>query len=331
MTVRQDDTTPSTGSRFWPWFGRVKTRVFRAAFYKIDNERLDGALEQLLVRIEARKGPDLTESSGKWLERAEQYYTKARQHQDARQLNAAWSAFSAADRALVGCFQPQELLLEAKRVAAEADKKLDGWRRKASASIWPADRTAKWWETRLEPSEVEELRLEVMMIRQMLDDSSDTTYWKHEYQRSQMRRSAQAVVIMLVALVIVMAVVLEQGWDAASDKSLVADLRSLVVVITLGGLGASLSGLLTVSQRNLSEEIPKIRAQWNLIRFRPIIGAVSAIAVVGILQSGIGGLNVEPEAAVIAAFLAGFSERFVSGAVARAGSTLSGESPPTTP
>jgi hypothetical protein len=297
--------------------------VPKRAFYRIDNERLEGALGQFSVRLESLKGLDHAPSTQSWLSQADKYCSQARTHRDTNQLNAAWSALKAAERALVGCLQTYELLIEARRVAAEANKKLEGWRREATDAIWPANTKTQWTRERLEAGGLDDLRLEVMHVRRFIDDAADNMYWKQDYQRSQLRRSAQAVFIMLLTMVVVIAVVLWRGWSVNSGASLVADMRSLVVVIALGGLGASLSGLLTVSQRDLSQAIPEIRAQWMLIRYRPIIGAVSAIAVVGILQSGIGGISVEPEAAVIAAFLAGFSERLVSGAVGRASSALS--------
>jgi len=296
--------------------------LLRGPTHTIDQERLDGALVQLGVRLERMDEAELTPAGGSWKKAAGDYLTKARVHRDRGELNASWSAVSAADRCLVGTLDTDALLIEGARVQAEAGKKLEGWRRGAEESFWPEEADQERWRAKPDPADLGRVRLEVMEVRRLIDESADNLYWKQEYQRVQMVRSAQAVFLMLLTTVVVMAIVLANGWQIDSESGLLEDLSSFVVVVTLGGLGASLSGLVTVSQRDLSQSIPEIRAQWTLIRFRPIIGAASAIGVVAILQSGIGGLSIAPEASVVAAFLAGFSERIVSGAVARAGASL---------
>jgi hypothetical protein len=170
--------------------------------------------------------------------------------------------------------------------------------------------------------ELAELRTRIKAARQVLDVHQDNTYLK---LRLLSRHLLWAGVLLLVTLAVAVgtvAIVLGLGWSPSGDEELFADARSVLVVVLLGAVGGATSGLITVLNPGTQLRIPDVKAQRYLVLLRPLVGAAAALIVVAILQSGLGGVQADARAALAVAFIAGFSERLVSRAVAAASSAI---------
>lgn len=334
-----------------------RKRWFRLSeFDDMDRERLWEALDEFTIektRRESEAGVDAsTGEMAAWVSAAGSLERLARQKAVNGEVTAAWSALKAAHRELLAAYGMGELRLEAQRLAIEADDKLHGWRKTAVDRLLSdqgrLDEAGRLREAITEalthgngqsvevrvraalddiPStnddtKVAHLRTQVKASRWILDEALDNTYRRLQLLQIQVRKSVQALAVMLATTIVALAFAIADGWRPDTAGHLLEDLRSFLIVVVLGALSASLSGLLSLVQRDPTQRIPDVKAQWTLIRWRPVIGAVSAIIVVAILQSGIGGVSIEPQAALIAAFVAGFAERVVSRAVATAGQAI---------
>ncbi|HLA99530.1 MAG TPA: hypothetical protein VJL34_13845 [Anaerolineales bacterium] len=115
----------------------------------------------------------------------------------------------------------------------------------------------------------------------------------------------------IIALVgwVVFLIFQHQLWQ---DKIQVYDLSLTIQTVIFGVLGACISGILTLANSSTRQQIPeKLLNSWVTIA-RPLVGAVSALAIVvfvliGILEFG----DKSPGLYLAAAFTAGFSERLL--------------------
>lgn len=338
----------------WLRLRTVVHRLWRIGrdFERLDNERLAQALDEFAA-VRRKREPDQAEP---WFETAGELEKSALAHFDAGQMNAAWSALKAADRELIWSFSLEELRLEAVRVAFESESKLTGWRAKTVSAVlapeWgrltDAERMRQLVMNELEheaeedqlrsrvagavaqiasrscSEQLTELRHRVVVSRRILDEALDNLHRKNDMLRIQVGRSALSASVLLALTSLVLAVQLRANWSPSEVGYLLGDLRSFAVVLVLGAVGASLSGLLTLARSEESSRIPDLRLRWVFLKYRPVIGAISAIVVVAVLQSGVAGLSVTPEAALVAAFVAGFSERLVTRSLDTAASKLGG-------
>lgn len=343
----RDEPDVSRRARLW----HLLTGFWRE-FDRLDKERLSEALAEFAAHRDKRK-PDKKQA---WYETAAKLEKQAREHKEKGERNAAWSALKAADRELIWSFSLEELRIEAERVSSESDSKLSGWRAKTVSNVlspdWgrltDAERMRRLVLTALQEEadgdmlhsrvagaialvpdrsssdELSELQNRVFASRRILDDALDNLHRKNDMLRIQVARSALAASALIALASLVLALQVRAGWSPSEIGYLLGDLRSFLVVLVLGAVGASLSGLLTLARTNGSSRVPDLRLRWIFLKYRPVIGAISAIVAVAILQSGAAGLSVTSEAALVASFIAGFSERLVTRSLDTAASNLGG-------
>jgi hypothetical protein len=330
----------------WAWWRDLEA---------FSSQRLGAALEEFRVEKTRRE----QDSPGPWARSADEHAQNAQRALDRDRFEAGWSALKAAQRELIESYDETEALVEADRILREARDKLDGWRREAIedalSSAWKRlgdaarlrervtmslealgdadDATAADLRDRVraamsevprrdQDEELAELRTRIKAARQVLDVHQDNTYLK---LRLLSRHLLWAGVLLLVTLAVAVgtvAIVLGLGWSPSGDEELFADARSVLVVVLLGAVGGATSGLITVLNPGTQLRIPDVKAQRYLVLLRPLVGAAAALIVVAILQSGLGGVQADARAALAVAFIAGFSERLVSRAVAAASSAI---------
>ena len=124
------------------------------------------------------------------------------------------------------------------------------------------------------------------------------------------------------------------GITLEGSDQVLREWQQFLLVISLGALGASLSGLLTVSRTDSAQRVPDIRAQRHFVWLRPAIGAAASIVSIGTLAAlglipevGPPGEGSDTASAVqfslyMVAFVAGFSEQFVTRTLASASGGL---------
>lgn len=326
---------------------RLRRPRLRSPFHDTyEDDRLGAAINDCEIRMRS----DET-ASAVWAKRAREHLDYAKTAKDKGMIGASWSSLKGADRELIGGFDLTQIQLEVDRLHAEANEKLVRWRRDAvmaeldkawkrlgaeavlRQSITDALAAKPATETNLrqqiefalavkpakdEKAETEELRTRLMDARRVFDEHSDNVYWRIDILRRYVLLAGFALFMSLLAILIASLL----GWGVTSNSALLAKPQDLMVVMLLGAVGASVSGVLRPLSRDADQKIPDARAQRHLTWVRPLLGGGTAVVAVSIIGSEIVGVTVSPLALPVAALLAGFSERFASQAVAMASATL---------
>jgi hypothetical protein len=271
-------------------------------------------------------------SPGPWVAAATAFRKTAGQYAENRQFDEAWAAYKSADRELLHAYSTEELTNEAMRVRLEANAKLSSWRLNTLNEFLHAGSTqctdpnqansindaseAKTPQTQTGPFRRGPVTVaSVIASRHLLDDALDNHYRKLSLLRKRIQYSAWSLAATLLITITVSWVAFALGLSIEPDSQLLEDARSMLIVVSLGALGASLSGLLDLKRSDLTGRIPDLQQGWAFGVWLPLVGAASAFVLVLLLQSGLGGLDVDASAALVAAVAAGFSERIVTNAV----------------
>jgi peptidoglycan biosynthesis protein MviN/MurJ (putative lipid II flippase) len=115
-------------------------------------------------------------------------------------------------------------------------------------------------------------------------------------------------------------------WPPVVKKFLPEELQDtwgLATVILSGILGAGVSVAQSLLGTDVSAKIPAQQIGSFLVWMRPAIGAAAALAAIALLGAGKQfkflheDLFKNPAAILVIAFVAGFSERFITGAIER--------------
>jgi hypothetical protein len=104
--------------------------------------------------------------------------------------------------------------------------------------------------------------------------------------------------------------------------SLQVDHPALIMAATLFGImGASFSGILSISKASMETKTPDLLMSGWFSLARPVVGALSALAVYALLTANVLqlGNSVAPGLILAAAVAAGFSERLVVNALSGLG------------
>lgn len=230
---------------------------------------------------------------------AYQYLMQAEEHLTSRNLQRGWDNLQSAQRELLACD-----IGKAQRAAAalrrEAEK-ITGWRGKAIVHFLDK---AKGPEPD-KPSDVDWI-LDAIALR---DDYFRTTYFKIMLRRSHLRRLS-------LVLTATLAIFLALCWLGIFDDVLDDEPALVTAVIIFGILGASVSVSQGLLWSDIAAKIPAQQLGAFVVWMRPAIGAAAALAALVLLRAGIF-KNPDPTVVLAIAFSAGFSERFIVGAVDR--------------
>lgn len=225
-------------------------------------------------------------------------------------LELGWGAFNAAQRIETQIYNQLLTQREFKAFAGgmfhakavcvytEANKKLDGWRKDTVNSLLSQNNQLK---TRIDLSDL-------LQSEEILHEHHSNIYRRLKIVQRQFWWLAMMAIIALVGWVVFL-IFQHQLWQ---DKIQVYDLSLTIQTVIFGVLGACISGILTLANSSTRQQIPeKLLNSWVTIA-RPLVGAVSALAIVvfvliGILEFG----DKSPGLYLAAAFTAGFSERLL--------------------
>jgi len=225
-------------------------------------------------------------------------------------LELGWGAFNAAQRIETQIYhqlmQQREFkafaggMFHAKAVSVytEANQKLDGWRKVTINSLLGQNGKLK---TRIELSDL-------LQSEEILHEHHSNIYRRLKIIQRQFWWLAMMAVIALAGWVVFL-IFQHQLWQ---NKIQVYDLSLTIQTVIFGVMGACVSGILTLANSSTRQKIPeKLLNAWVTFA-RPLVGAVSALAIVvfvliGILEIG----DKSPGLYLAAAFTAGFSERLL--------------------
>lgn len=289
-------------------------------------ERLRAELGAVRTDVKVRKD---NETESPWLRGAEQQIAAAEIAAKAGDPEVGWRSLLQARRLILYSYDASteegknELTARAAAIRAEAEEKLDGWRREAVRELLPP------------PSEIDAGTTEtprpetIYAAAEILDARHGNVHRRVAHVRSQV------LALALVELVGVFGILAVTTYWESPFTAAPGTAPLLVAVALFGLMGASAGRLIALVSDSHPEKIPVLAMNWWTTLGRTLMGAAAALAIYAFLHSGlvaVGGVDAASQtfqALVLAvAFAAGFSERLLERAVAAVGGTEDSQPPP---
>jgi hypothetical protein len=267
-------------------------------------------LATLLAEVEAARPPVGADGAARrlaaWAAEIETLLADCDAALRQRDAEKAWRCFKTARRTelfLVSHVRPSAVRTRAWALREEAGQKL--------AASW---RGRSILETLKERDGQAPSVDEVVDAARLLDDHHD-----NQYQRLAIVARRLGLLTLATGLALAGWLVFAPGLRGADPAAPLAWGRGYwLAVMLMGFIGALVSGFVATDQRSAERAIPLQLLGSQLIYARLALGTLSAVAAATLLASGIVTLlrqPLSPELVLAAAFVAGFSERFVVRAV----------------
>ena len=304
MATSSDSSGSSTGSAIWRFFRNPEYERFVAA---LDAAEID------VMRRAANQDKD--KPVGSWLGAAKEAIARARvRFEQEHKHQAAWRELKVAERTMLE--DPTDKAgAEAIAITLVRDaENLEGRRGKAMIDLLCGDK-------RVLLANIGDQRARIIQAAALRDDYFDTQYYRIELRR---RHLMNLFILLLVALAALL------GFSFCSMIELFATpegktyngFNRLLTVLLLGTLGASLSVAQTIVTSDINTKVTVQRVGAFMVWMRPIIGATAAVIAYALLLANtqlkvfFDGKFAEDFAVVaVIAIVAGFSERFIVGAL----------------
>jgi hypothetical protein len=179
----------------------------------------------------------------------------------------------------------------------EGQHKLGGWRKEMLNGLLGQNGKLK----------VNTSLSEVLQAQQLLSEYYSNLYRRLSILRSQVKYLE--IIAILAILVWTPLLLFKSSLD--TDSGIFSPFLTLSSLL-FGVLGACISGILRLEQGSTQQKIPEQLEHLVYTIARPLVGAVSALAVVIFVLVGILNIGAQtPGLYLAAAFIAGFSERFL--------------------
>jgi hypothetical protein len=257
--------------------------------------------------VEAIKTPE-TALSEPWVRSAYRLLLQAEHLLSIGEIQQAWSAAQSAQRAILS--NPHNLP-RIQRMAIMLNRevgKVTGWRAKAIRDLIVDDEG----NTISPDTPIDAMRvIDAVMLR---DDFTHNTWFKIVLRRRHLR----ALALMLwsaVAAVLVLSLV-------GVFEDFFSKMWLVCLVVIFGILGAAVSVAQGLLLRDVSDRIPTQQLGAVVIWMRPGIGAATALVVFALLHANqhiklLTESAIDPSVIAVFSFVAGYSERFIVGALER--------------
>jgi 8-oxo-dGTP pyrophosphatase MutT (NUDIX family) len=304
--------------------GLAKWYSFKRFWKPHRDERVESAIRSASARFRGYLAESPDRRHEWWVACANQSLGQAESALAWRKSDPAWNALHDAERFLVFGMSDSELCARAITLESEARKKGGGWRGEAIATLFATVSLPDL--VKLKPSDPFDKEGRVQLQRvvaeslAILREGGQNTYHRLDLIRSHLR------LLVVVCSILVGGVLLGSYWFPKQGP---LSFDRLLAISLSGAFGAMVSAMYQLSR--LSDmKIPEVRLTKSITWGRLVIGAVSALFVYFVLQSGIIALikagNNEPLwPAMVLGFIAGFSERFVLKTVAEISGTTERE------
>lgn len=254
--------------------------------------RLEAALAEVDRMVEYQESSAPPEGPGAALRMARNSLATARDAAEHGKDQVAWAHCHQASRFVLQTLPPASREAHRKALRWEAEEKLSNWRRGAILDLLDTE------------GEVDPENLALAQF--LLDQHFANVYFKLNaaaVQFSALRWIVIPAVLVLVAVSFFL--------DPAASPSILHHPETLAVIVLAGGTGALLSNIL--SQVGVGGRIPEFLGSASGWTVRPFIGALSAVIVVTVLQSGLLPLEADTELSLYAwAVVAGSSDQLVN-------------------
>lgn len=226
-----------------------------------------------------------------------------------------WKCFLAAQRVELSGLSEDALQARAHSILTEGNRKLGRWRRRSVVDLL-AQKPSTGAETVAPKPKV------------TVAEVYEAALILHEhYSNVQHRLRFHKRLLGALALVALVAMAVWAGVVLRGFRFDVGEVKLLPSVMLFGVMGASFSGILSLSKGVSQARIPEQLANTWITLARQVVGVVSAIVAYSFLSSGllkIGAIDFNnPHLILAVSFAAGFSERLV----VRAAETLSQQTP----
>jgi hypothetical protein len=301
----------------------IQESLFRKPAFFFRNpefERIAAAVDGAEIEIARREGNQQKDKPvGSWLAAAKEGIARAKTNFNSeRKIQAAWRELKAAERAMLE--DPTDKV-GAESVAITLRREaetLEGRRGKAIVDLLCDDKGI------LLP-DISDHRARIIQAAALRDDYFDTQYYRIELRR---RHLMNLFILLLVALTALLTfsyfnmIELFAASSVSSSGKTFNGFSRLLTVLLLGTLGASLSVAQTIVTTDINTKITVQRVGAFMVWMRPIIGATAAVIAYALLSANTDlkiffeGKYADNLAVVaVIAIVAGFSERFIVGAL----------------
>lgn len=299
-----------SGNKPPPLLTRINrwTRSLVGNIFSLDYYRLEGTLtaveNELSRKICEATGPK--EDKPCWAVSAEMLLEASREALVQHRVDKGWKSLHAALRMEIFGYDDPELMTAAKTIRREAAK-FGKWRRKAIFDLL-GDPECK---------------------HDILDDFPPTfaavygsalirdEAYHNQWVKIAVRKKT-LFFLWWFNITSVLAIPLLSYWKILPED--LTNWKELVIVILAGFLGASLTTILTLTKKSISENIPDQVLGGVVTINRPVIGAAAALASYFLIKAGYFEMvfNIDKISLfqiITIAFVSGFSERFFVGAI----------------
>lgn len=284
-------------------------KIGRAIFGSPDYDRLAGAIEVAKI--------DFYKTNEDWANPAKQYLKIAEGYLQEWNIQQGWAAFKAAQRAILMNPNDPDAVRRAAIVLRREAKKLDDWRAEAIKDLI-CNSEGKLREdlgNLDDKSLADNLRARVLDAIALRDDGANTTYHKISLRR---RSLFQLFLVLSIGIVICLALSYYKKIPAPFNET-----QRIAAVILFGVLGATISVAQGLLAADVKAKIPAQQIGAFIVWMRPGIGAAAALIAYALVfankQLNIITPLISDDFPIIAviAFAAGFSERFIVGAIGK--------------
>jgi 8-oxo-dGTP pyrophosphatase MutT (NUDIX family) len=233
---------------------------------------------------------------------------------DRGDVDGGWRAVHEAERLVVFGLTDGELVARAVSLRAETHTTLRGWRRHAAESLWGSLKLIEWQKAGTELKGEERAQLEQAVVESLsvLNEHSDNLY----HRMFLVGKQLDYLVIVSIVLLILTGIGSRILAPPDSQYTWIR-LGAIAVAGAFGGVASAMYQLSRVGEAKIPEAL-----LYGLVTLgRPLVGAISALFVYAVIQSGIISL-IKPSdvlfgAGLVLGFAAGFSEQFVLSTVAK--------------
>lgn len=213
-----------------------------------------------------------------------------------KDVDSGWTAFNAARREALLHAPQIEIDAHATGLLLASAKKAGGWRAETIAALLTPDTEGGSVDARA-----------VVQAQELLDEHNDNRY----RQVAIHGRSLRFLACLVVGLLALFAIVVQFGWLTSLEGTALGGLGSFAGVVALGGIGALLS--VFTSRISGPDENPITDIAERASGYvRPLLGGLSAVVVVLVLESGVQTVvSFSGSGVYVGAVLGGFSERLI--------------------
>ncbi len=284
--------------------GSLWTRIFPDPRKGRLEAALQGARERFAGCID-RPGAD---ANAWWVDSVRHALDLAEAALDRGDIDSGWRAVHDAERSLISGLTGPELVARAATLRAEIHATLKGWRHRATESLWSSLKLTDWQKTSASLKGEQRTQLEQAIVEslKMLNEHSDNLYHRMLLVGKQLNYLVLACVVLLIFTGIGSRLLAPPG-----SQYTWVHLGAIAIAGALGGVASAMYQLSRVGEAKIPEAL-----LYGLVTLgRPLVGAVSALFVYAVIQSGIISL-IKPSdvlfgAGLVLGFVAGFSEQFV--------------------